>query len=294
MDVPLTSTGKPCKLCKARGRKCHLHGGTPKTPGSRSPKSGRSSPKSPRKSPKSSPRRYVHPDTKVVADLDDLFGTFESPGTRTNRKSPLKTPTEFHYLERLPMPALQQVLLNMEWFDLRRVCAHVPRAFQICKSHNFREMYMARNVRGIFVTPVKLVGKEFAHDNRTRLAYIEYEDANKTEIEIFDDPSPFSPHITIKWRNGAWLSFYMSGDDIVFLPPRIYENTDDEDDENHIEDAKKFFDLIKHPEWYGKYEKGGKHRNEILKLVVLELKAILRAEVDIPKKLYDKFDKFLK
>lgn len=289
MDVPLTSAGKPCKLCKARGRKCHLHGGTPstpKTPGSRSPKSGRSSPKSPRKSPKSSPKRYVHPNTKVVADLDDLFGTFESPGTRTNRKSPLKTPTEFHYLERLPMPALQQVLLNMEWFDLRRVCAHVPRAFQICKSHNFREMYVAKNVRGIFVTPVKLLDKEARGRNYLRL---EYEDANKTKIEV--QHCRF-PQITIKWRNGAWLSFYIAGDDIVFIPPRIYEGPNDEDNENHIADAKKFFDLIKHPEWYGKYEKGGKHRNEILKLIVLELRSILRAEADIP--LYDKFLNLLK
>ncbi len=49
------------------------------------------------------------------------------------------------YLDDLPVPALQQVLLNMERQELNRVCNLSARAKKVCDEHNFREMYLARH-----------------------------------------------------------------------------------------------------------------------------------------------------
>jgi hypothetical protein len=104
MDAPRTATGSPCKLClkKGPGGRCHLHGGTPKTP---SPKK-----QSPRKSP------------------------------RSTKTSP-KLPTSFERFAGLPDPALYQVLLNLSPKDLKNLTEISKRSHRTRTVHRFGPEY---------------------------------------------------------------------------------------------------------------------------------------------------------
>lgn len=55
--------------------------------------------------------------------------------------SSLVSLTEFYYLDNLPLPALQTVLLNMERTELNTICRTNRRAKSICVTRNFQIMY---------------------------------------------------------------------------------------------------------------------------------------------------------
>jgi hypothetical protein len=106
MEAPRTSSGKPCKLCLKKGAKCHIHTGS--SPKKSSAKKKRSSVAS----KKSTKKRGTSP--KMI--LDDI-----------------------------PLPALQQILLNMERKELHDFCSKNKQAFKICKEKNFQMMYEAKH-----------------------------------------------------------------------------------------------------------------------------------------------------
>jgi hypothetical protein len=257
MDAPaITSAGKVCKLCKARGTRCHLHGGSP------SPKSGKSSPRSGKSSPKSpkrSPVRKLSPNTKVYSNLDDLFGTFSSSPRKT-------TPAEFHYFEKLPMPALQEVLLNMEWAELRRVCGSVPRTFKICKSDRFRELYSKKH-------PVKPLfrGLKFKNFNHSRgVTTSSYVDSAGTEVIVdyfkFEGDYEVTLGILFKTEKGVFdcsISIESQGElSFSFGGPFGITNESE------------FFNAIGKPEWIGK-RKNKAEWQAILKSIVQDIKRSL-------------------
>lgn len=131
MNVPKTSSGKPCKLCLKKGSTCHLH---------------KSSPRSPKKSsPSSSLKRS--PNTKS-GSFDSALGSHKKrvSSTISPKRSSPKIPTKFEYINDLPLPALQEVLLNMDREELNKLCSMNKRAKRICDENNFRMMYNARNL----------------------------------------------------------------------------------------------------------------------------------------------------
>ena len=198
MDAPRTATGSPCKLClkKGPGDRCHLHGGTPRTPG-----------RSPKKSP--SPKWKGSPRTKVVSNLDDLFGAFGSP-KGSSPKSAKKSPREFHYLEALPEPALQQVLLNMEWVSLSRTCKNVPKAQKICREYNFQQLYLARHQRPLFwglrsVKPTRTTDgfiPKFSYRNEKQIVhFIKFEE--DVELQIWFTFYAYIA-ISVEWNGSSF------------------------------------------------------------------------------------------
>lgn len=85
----------------------------------------KSSPKSPKRTPK---------QVTVESSFEDAFGTF----------SPKQLPKKFQYFERLPLPAMQEVLLLLNRKELRFICNEYPQAAKVCSTKRFRELYDAR------------------------------------------------------------------------------------------------------------------------------------------------------
>lgn len=52
-------------------------------------------------------------------------------------------PTEFSHFEKLPLPALEKILLTMDRKQLNYVCTHSRQASKICRINNFRLRYNA-------------------------------------------------------------------------------------------------------------------------------------------------------
>jgi hypothetical protein len=127
MDVPRTQSGSPCKNCKQKGSPCHLHGGK-SSPKKSSPKKKSLKKKSPRKSPKS-PNRSQSPKS-------------QSP--------------KFHYLERLPKPALFEVLLNMGPKELKSLLM-VPQIASIIKEDRFKRLYDIKHKTSSFTLGKKSI-----------------------------------------------------------------------------------------------------------------------------------------
>lgn len=119
MSLTTTVSGKPCKLCKKKGDLCHVH----------EQLSPRSSSKS--ISPKKSPKRLSSSPAqrKLSPEKDSLS------------KASVGIPTEFYYLEQLPIPSLEVVMMNMERPELNRLCNTSKRAKKICDSTRFKEAY---------------------------------------------------------------------------------------------------------------------------------------------------------
>ncbi len=120
MDIPRTSSGKKCKLCTSKGSPCHLHSSV--------------SPKRSSKTSKILPKRKTSP----------------------KRSPPSKIPYQV-YLDTLPLPSLQQVLLNMDRRQLNQICSLNKRAKKICDLNNFKILYFAKNPPVIFNGALKEV-----------------------------------------------------------------------------------------------------------------------------------------
>ncbi len=126
MEVPRTSSGKPCKLCIAKGGPCHLHGGSPKKVPSSSTKSG---------------------------SFSSALGKFGSPKKKSAPKK--KYPRQWDnlmYIDEMPKPALEVLLLNMTPAQLHAICSKNKRAQSICKLPNFQSKYQEEH-------PVFITGK---------------------------------------------------------------------------------------------------------------------------------------
>lgn len=281
MDAPRTASGSPCKLClkKGPGGRCHLHGGTPKK-WSRSPSSAHVSPKTPKKSP--SPKWKGTPRTKAASNLDDLFGTFGSPkkSAKGSPKSAKVSPKEFHYLNALPKPALQQVLLNMGWNDLRRTCSHVPAAWRICRENNFRQLYLARNRGPLFLGLRKIKTTEdrgaaiFAYlDSRGVKVEMEYFPAfGESVLKIWFTPDL---ELTIELNN---IGDKLQGSFIETEDGALYGQGFDAE-------VKRLFNAIQRPEWYAAYVAKNEKWREIMRAIVMELKNAIGANTKDAKKL---------
>lgn len=333
MDAAVTSTGKLCKLCKAKlkekGDRCHLHGGA-KTPREYSKhwkalyekerkeyidawksqnepgiwftplqkdipyitfkewlkgKEGVQTPPKhpPKTSPKHSPGRKSpkNKDVKPISDLDDLFGTFDTLGVR---KSPPKTPpAEFHYLENLPLPALQQILLNMPPGELFRVFS-IPNVRKIIRENNFRRLYAKKHKK----KPI------FGHlsGNAEGYGLYQFRDSKGAEMELGLDS------IKIKFlvsNNVVVTVLILSGKSNYWRPPedrklKVWINAehsvaDDSDDDLSYEleesesraKIKELFENIKRPEF------SNLSNVDIGRSILLDLKNAMKRS-DIPKK----------
>ena len=127
MEVPKTSSGKPCKLCIAKGGPCHLHGGTPKK---------------------------LSSNTKV-GSFGSALGTYKTSGpkksssrSKTNspkRSTPKKSSPKIHYLDKIDKDALSLILMAMERRELNIVCNQSAKAKKICDAKWFREAYEAKH-----------------------------------------------------------------------------------------------------------------------------------------------------
>lgn len=144
MNVPKTSSGKPCKLCLKKGGKCHLHC------------SSKKSSSSPKKSPKKS----------------------GSPKRLKSRKS---SPKNIHFDE-IPLPALYVILINLDRDDLDEACIASRQARKICKLKRFREEYSARqpkNIIGKLTEAGRYVSRQFTKidftDENETLVTINYD-----------------------------------------------------------------------------------------------------------------------
>ncbi len=116
MSAPRTSLGKPCKKCLKKGSPCHLH-----------------------KSVSSSPKK-LSPNTKA-GSFDSALGTYKSP-----LKRKLSTPKELPQFEYLPLPALQEILLNIPNRDqLTYICNNSRQAAKVCKTPEFKKLYNSRH-----------------------------------------------------------------------------------------------------------------------------------------------------
>lgn len=159
MSATGTVSGKPCKLCKKKGDLCHVHASSPKKTPKKTPlKSGVratavKAPKTPKKTPKKTPARAT-----VVK----------------SSKSPKKgIPTEFYYLEQLPLPVLEVVMMNMEHRELNRLCNISRRAKKICDSVRFREDYPKTHYFPFFFQGD--VEESYNKNNKTWTLYDDYD-----------------------------------------------------------------------------------------------------------------------
>lgn len=126
MDVPRTSSGKPCKKCIAKGGLCHLH-----TSGA----SGRSS----------STSKKLSSNTKP-GSFGSALGRWSGEKKSSPKKS-RKASSPISYLDKLDKPARMQVLLNMDLKELNRTCNVSRKAKEICDSKLFQQMYNAKHGR---------------------------------------------------------------------------------------------------------------------------------------------------
>ncbi len=165
--IPLTEAGSPCKKCKAKGSPCHLHGGTPRTESSKWKaiyekekkayiESWRAEHASQYAGVWHTPmaRDVTFPSFKawLKAKEDEHSPRSASPRSKyrkslsTRMKSTKTSPSaQFDYFDNLPLPALQEVLLDMEPDDLKKMCNMNQRAKQICTSAYFRQNYEERH-----------------------------------------------------------------------------------------------------------------------------------------------------
>lgn len=148
MKPAITLSGSPCKLCIAKKEKCHLHSSLKKSP---SPRSSKSSPKKPQVSKR-----------------------VWSPGQNK------KMFEDFGYLNSLPVPALEIILLEVsERKKLHEICKNVRAAFRVCKEPRFQKLYNEKH-GGLFVGKISYEKKEtgtltkhiFTDEKGTRLEYI--------------------------------------------------------------------------------------------------------------------------
>jgi len=107
MDVPaITSAGKPCKLCKAKQ------------------KEGRG-------------RCHLHGGSPLKG------GCLPTKTKVSKRKASPSSSPKFYYVESLPKPALQNILLKMDWIELSRVLPNkVPNVRKVTNNRNFQEKYL--------------------------------------------------------------------------------------------------------------------------------------------------------
>jgi len=225
MEVAQTQKGSPCKLCRAKGELCHLHGGTPR----KESKKWRSRYLQEEKdfqqkwretyggsygkqwytpvtkeipfmsydewlkqhenspSPKKSPKRS--PKTEKQ-QWDDMLGTFHS------RISPGATqetlPEELHKFSELDKPVLYEVMLRMTREQIHYICSNVRKAHEICKSKLFREEYEKLNppVRKLFSGKLKKTSEDglflrFEDEQKNSLSIARYNNIHSIDISYY-------------------------------------------------------------------------------------------------------------
>jgi len=301
----VTSAGKPCKLCKKKGDRCHLHGGTPReyskhwkslyekekreyidawksqnepgiwfTPLQKDIPyitfkewlKGKENTISPKKVTPKSPGRKS-PKNKDVKPISDLEDLFGTFDAVLERKSPPKTPpAEFHYFHQLPKPALQNIMLDLPWDKLMTVCLYVREAREICKLKNFRKMYAKRQIIPPPSLFLKPITQKVQRADKPQNV-VKYEDARGTKIvvQFYDD---YGLEVVLDIRFA--LRDQITGAHINIT--RGFEGGLTADFEKGS--AENFFSQIGRPEWYSKY-KAREERQEILKSIVKDLKGAL-------------------
>lgn len=116
--------------------------------------------------------------------------------------SPKRLPTEFQYFEQLPKEVLPNILLNLDWITLSRVCHHVPKVREICRQPNFQKAYFAK-IKHLFVNP-RLV------ETRTKGLTKYFEDDNKTKIEFnYSIKRGVATNILIVFSSGINMEFWL-------------------------------------------------------------------------------------
>ncbi len=119
---------------------------SPKSSPKRSPKksSPKSSPKSKSSSPKKSPLR-------ASAKKSVSFPKSSSP-----KKSTPKFPI-FDQFDHIPLPALQEILLNVDRERLNIICTQSRQAAKVCKTALFQRLYDVRHP-GLIVGKIRIIG----------------------------------------------------------------------------------------------------------------------------------------
>lgn len=111
-----------------------------------------------------------------------------TPKKASPKKSPKKSPdNSIPWLDALPMPALQQAMLNMDYHTLNATCRTNKRAASICRSANFREMYMKKDRGTLFFGELKEHNIIRNPSNRENMATL-FDDAGN-ELNIVYDKS---------------------------------------------------------------------------------------------------------
>ena len=109
---------------------------------------------------------------KGSGNLCHLHGGSPKKASPKKRSISPKTssPKKFHYLNNLPLPALERVLLEMGEKELKEVCSTSKHALKICREHNFRQKWLVRHPRKFFegfVLKKKKLDKDFGIKKNT-------------------------------------------------------------------------------------------------------------------------------
>lgn len=305
----ITSAGKPCKLCKKKGDRCHLHGGTPReyskhwkalyekekkeyidawksqnepgiwfTPLQKDIPyitfkewlKGKEGAISPKKKATPKSAGRKSPKNKDVKSVSDLDDLFGTFDAVMERKSPPKTPpAEFHYFHSLPKPALQNIMLDLPWDELMAVCLYVGEARAICKLPNFRRMYAKRQI----IPPPSLFLKPITPGQLPRGFRPEYtfayKDRRGTEILLQYSDDYHGFRVMLQINFSSGVGVNISRDRGEELTAALLRTPSPE----------KFFSQIGRPEWSDEYKtrgsEGWEKRQKIIKLIVQDVKDAL-------------------
>ena len=176
-STPKTSSGKLCKKCLKKGSPCHLH--TNVVSGETSGGTSGVSPS--RKSVKSSkPQKSPTKKQKARAIFADQF-------------------------EHVPLPALEQILLNLNRKRLHRICISSRQVAKVCRESRFQKLYDAKH-------PPLIVGELHLIDTKTIAPLLaKYVIKRAT----FHDDVGNKVEIYKKGRTETELAFVLPSDDLA-------------------------------------------------------------------------------
>jgi hypothetical protein len=108
-----------------------------------------------------------------------------TPKKASPKKSPRSIELSIPWLDALPMPALQQAMLNMDYHTLNATCRTNKRAASICREPNFREMYMKRGKGILFFGELKQKKQDKNRSEKQNI--LTYVDDAKNEVDVVYD-----------------------------------------------------------------------------------------------------------
>lgn len=111
----------------------------------------KSSPK--KSSPKSSPKKS---SPKKSSPKASTKRSRSSPKSSPKRSSSQRSPI-FDQFEHIPLPALQEILLNVDRERLNIICKQSPQAAKVCGKRNFQILYDTRH-SSLIVGKLKILG----------------------------------------------------------------------------------------------------------------------------------------